>query len=351
MRTFKIIIICLGIVMLLTAMTTPAGTKKAVIDTQILNVRSGPGENFEEVDEVHANESYPIVQQQDNWVEIQLATMTGWITKEYITIQDGQSSKEETESVTNEASIETVTIPYKHTHLRSGPSTNDEITGYAEKGTTFDVVGETDDWYKVEGEELTGFLKKQFVKDEEKETTGIENKTIVIDAGHGGRDVGAIGANGTFEKDYTYKTSQELKQELTVLGANVIMTRPEDEFISLGSRSSFANIKADVFISIHYNSTPELPSVTGIGTYYYHGQNKDLATYIQKELIKETNANDRGVAFGNYFVIRQTFKPAVLVELGFLSNENKEQLLQTNAYQKKLVQGMVNGLIKYFGNK
>lgn len=332
-------------------MNSPANTKVAVITTEILNVRNGPGESFEEINEVYANETYPIIEQQDNWVEIQLETGTGWIIKDYITIRGGQSENGKSEPVTNPSSVHEVTIYYEDTHLRSGPATSYDIIGFADKGATFEVLSETEGWYEVENEDLKGFLNKQFVKKEASVSTSIENKTIVIDAGHGGRDVGAIGATGTFEKNYTYKTAIELKQELTVLGANVILTRPEDEFISLGSRASFANITADVFISIHYNSTPELPYVTGIGTYYYHDQNKELATYVQKELIKETMADDRGVAFGDYLVIRQSFKPSILVELGFLSNENKESLLQTTAYQKKLVQGMVNGLIKYFGNK
>lgn len=333
-------------------MTSRVSAKEAVINTEILNVRSGPGQEFEEITEVHADEVYPIIQQQDDWAEIQLESKSGWITTEYISIQ-GQSSDKKANKDSKPSSTSKITIPYKHTHLRSGPSTEYEIVDFAKKGTTFDVLSETNGWYEVKGEELKGFLNKQFVVDSVKsDSSGIANKTIVIDPGHGGRDVGAIGASGTFEKNFTYKTSIELKQQLTILGANVLMTRAKDEFISLGSRSSFANVAGtDAFISIHYNSTPALPKVTGIGTYYYHSQNKELASYFQKELIKETNAQDREIAFGDFSVIRQTFKPAVLIELGFLSNKEKEELLQTSAYQKKLVQGMVNGLQKYFANK
>lgn len=338
--------------LILAAMTSPVSAKEAVINTEILNVRSGPGQDFEEIAEVHADEVYPIIQQEGDWAEIQLESKSGWITTEYISIQ-GQASEKEGDQDAKSSSISNITIPYEHTHVRSGPSTEYEIVGFAKKGTTLDVINETNGWYEVEGKSLTGYLNKQFVAGAKKtDSTGIANKTIVIDPGHGGRDVGAIGASGSFEKNFTYKTSMELKQQLTVLGANVLMTRTEDEFISLGSRTSYANIAGtDAFISIHYNSTPALPEVTGIGTYYYHGQNKELASYVQKELIKETNAEDRKIAFGDFAVIRQTFKPGILIELGFLSNHEKEELLQTNAYQKKLVQGMVNGLQKYFNNK
>lgn len=351
LRKLKVVGICLSMLLILTAMKSPVSAKEAVINTEVLNVRSGPGQNFEEIAEVHADETYLIINEKDDWVEIQLDSKAGWVTTTYISIKEQASNKKGEKS--SKPSVSKVTVPYEHTHLRSGPSTEYEIVGFAKKGTTFTVTSETDGWYKVEKKGLKGYLNKQFVEKAVKvNSSALDNKTIVIDAGHGGRDVGAVGASGTFEKNFTYKTSLELKQQLTVLGANVLLTRSEDEFISLGSRSSYANVAGtDVFISIHYNSTPALPNVTGIGTYYYHGQNKGLATYVQKELIKETGATDRGVAFGNFLVIRQTFKPAILVELGFLSNQQKEKLLQTSAYQKKLVQGMVNGLQKYFANK
>ena len=351
MRTLKIVGICLSMLLILTAITSPVSAKEAVIKTEILNVRSGPGQDFDKITEVHASETYSIINQQDDWVEIQLDSRTGWVTTEYIEVH-GQASKK-VKKGSKPTSISKITIPYEHTHLRSGPSTKYEIVGFTKKEAVFNVLGETDGWYEVKKGDLNGYLNKKFVENTvNTDASGIANKTIMIDAGHGGRDVGAVGASGTIEKNFTYKTSLELKQQLTILGANVLLTQSEDEFISLGSRSSYANVAGtDAFISIHYNSTRALPNVTGIGSYYYHGQNKQLASYVQKELIKETNAESRGVAFGDFSVIRQTFKPGILVELGFLSNVEKEKLLQTNAYQKKLVQGMVHGLQKYFANK
>src|SRR5699024_2073301 len=143
----------------------------------------------------------------------------------------------------------------------------------------------------------------------------------------------------------------ELEKELKLLGANVILTRSVDEFISLGGRTSLSNVKdTDAFISIHYNSTPDLPQVSGIGTYYYHDQHKKLATEIQNGVIQTTDANDRGVAFENFHVIRQSFKPSILIELGFLSNEEEENLLKRNPYQKKIVAGILHGLQRYFND-
>ncbi|WP_106497049.1 N-acetylmuramoyl-L-alanine amidase [Lentibacillus sp. Marseille-P4043] len=244
----------------------------------------------------------------------------------------------------------TVTIPYENTQIRSGPSIDDEIIDFAKKGTTFDVLAETIEWYKISNEKITGFVYKQLVDKQETATSKeINNKTIVIDAGHGGNDVGAIGASGIFEKNLTYKTALTLQQGLTTLGANVVLTRQKDQYISLASRTSLTNVTdADAFVSIHYNSVPQIPEATGIGTYYYQDYNQSLANNIQTELIKGTNANDRSTDFGDYQVLRQNFKPAVLIELGFISNEKKEQLLLSDAYQKQLVNGIISGLTKYF---
>src|SRR5690606_18840955 len=142
-----------------------------------------------------------------------------------------------------------------------------------------------------------------------------------------------------------------LAQELSMLGAEVILTRDEDTFVSLTSRATISNtVNASAFISLHYNSFPESPSVTGISTYYYNEQSESLAQYIQEETVKKSGDRDRGYDFGDFQVIRQNLMPSVLVELGFISNPEIDQLLATNAYQKKLVAGMVNGLQRYFNN-
>lgn len=244
----------------------------------------------------------------------------------------------------------TITIQQDNTHLRKGPSTSYDIAGYAEESEEFEVIAETGNWYEIANQQISGYIHKKFIDHQQgPSAAGLENKTIVIDPGHGGRDVGAIGANGTYEKNFAFQTAQELQKELHILGAEAILTRETDRFVSLQARTSLANIAtADAFISIHYNSYPEAPDVTGIGTYFYHEQNEDLARFVQGGLIGKTGVADRGVQDEDYYVIRQNVQPGILVELGFISNAQKEQLLRTNSYQKKLVSGIVTGLNQYF---
>lgn len=318
----------------------------AVVTTDNLNVRNGPGTQHEQIDQVQTGKVYPVVQQQDEWVQIKLQNQKGWVASQYVSIRsDSKMEEKQTKA--------TVTIERDNIHLRNGPAPTYDIVGFAEKGTKFEIISETEKWYEISNDHLTGFVLKDILDNRQStKTNSLKNKSIVIDAGHGGRDTGAIGASGTYEKHFTYKTMNELKQELKVLGANVVVTRGKNEFVSLASRTTLSNFKkTDAFISIHYNSFPQLPSVTGISAYYYHDQYQNLARYVLEEVSKETGARNRGSKFADYYVIRQNFRPAILLELGFISNPEKEQLLQTNAYQKKIVTGIVNGLNHYFRNQ
>jgi N-acetylmuramoyl-L-alanine amidase len=316
---------------------------EAVINADDLNIRSGPGTNYEPIGQTNSGESYSIVSLDGDWAEIQLENDTGWVAVEFITIES------KNEDLALDETPSSITITRDHTQIRNDPSTDGEIIHFAEEGSEFEIIGQTDEWYEISGNDLSGFIYKNLLDQSASTSAGFKDKTIVIDPGHGGRDVGAIGASGSYEKNFAFLTAAELKQELEILGANVLLTRPEDEFVSLGSRISFSNMMdTDAFISIHYNSVPELPEVTGIETYYYQGQNEILASYIQSELIKATDANDRGITNENYLVIMQNVKPAVLLELGFISNEENEALLETIGHQKKIVSGIINGLGKYF---
>ncbi|WP_010651013.1 N-acetylmuramoyl-L-alanine amidase [Oceanobacillus massiliensis] len=325
--------------------------EEAVITGSNLNIRSGPGTEYESIGSADTGQSYTVVQQMDDWVEIELPEGTGWVSAEFISVSEDSTAEPESSAVSGEEpGVSSITIQEDNTQLREGPSTEHDIIDFAAEGTEFEVISSSGDWYEVSNEEVTGFVLKDLINDSgSTDNSGFKNKTIVIDAGHGGRDVGAIGATESFEKDITYLTAHELAQELQYLGADVHLTRADDEFISLASRATYSNfVDTDAFISLHYNSVPELPNVSGIESFYYAGQNEKMAQYIQEGIIKETEVSDRGIGEGDFLVLRMNMKPSVLLELGFISNPEKEALLKTNAYQKKLVSGIVSGLGAYF---
>jgi N-acetylmuramoyl-L-alanine amidase CwlD len=178
----------------------------------------------------------------------------------------------------------------------------------------------------------------------------LRNKVIVLDPGHGGNDPGAVGPHGIKEKDVTLGISNRLKTKLVDAGANVIMARKDDSEILLQPRvDTGLNNNADIFVSIHCNSSTN-SSAYGVETYYKTAQSSRLAKTIQKNLVKLSEVFDRGVKTANFFVIKRTTVPSVLIETGFVSNPVEEMLLASVGYQQKIANAIYNGINEYFIN-
>ena len=166
----------------------------------------------------------------------------------------------------------------------------------------------------------------------------------MLDPGHGGRDQGAEGANGTLEKELTLRTAKLLANKLEAAGVNVILTRSKDEYVSLYER---INNPADAFISLHYDSIND-KSIHGHTSYYYYSYEKELAATIHRHIAESNNLKDRGVRYGDYFVTRENSNPSVLLELGYLSNPNEEGVIKTKKYREAVTTAIVKGLTEYF---
>ncbi|MEN2466494.1 N-acetylmuramoyl-L-alanine amidase [Ornithinibacillus sp. JPR2-1] len=173
---------------------------------------------------------------------------------------------------------------------------------------------------------------------------------VVVDPGHGGDDPGAIGASGSFEKDFTLSLSKKLAALLGQESAlEVYMTREEDVFISTETRErpNFANdLSADLYVSIHAN-TYDNPSVSGTETYYYHDDAEVLANTIHKHLLSATGYTDRGVRKENYFVLTDTTMPAVLLEVGYLTNPEQEREMISEEFQQTAAEAIRDGIKEY----
>ena len=197
-----------------------------------------------------------------------------------------------------------------------------------------------------------------------KDITGLKDKVIVIDPGHGGNDAGAIGPTGVMEKNVTLNVALELEKLLKVEGAKVIMTRKTDKTVSakgadasdieeLQARCDVANeAKADIFLSIHADSFTK-PEAKGTSAYYY-GQSDDdkgqkLAESIRSALCEQIKTPSRGAKSCNFYVVRHADMPAVLIELAFISNPEEEQLLNSEEGILRAAQGILDGIEDYFG--
>lgn len=187
--------------------------------------------------------------------------------------------------------------------------------------------------------------------------------TIVVDPGHGGKDTGAVGVSGTYEKNNTLPVGLYLADLLRAVGAKVILTRTKDtspaganytELNDLQARVNIANQnKADLYVSIHNDSFSN--SVAGGTTTYYSEDNPQasesakLSTDLQQEVVKQLGLQNRSVKNAKFYVVKNTKMPAALVELGFISNPTEEKLLATPDFQKKAALGIYRGILAYKG--
>ena len=184
--------------------------------------------------------------------------------------------------------------------------------------------------------------------------------TIVLDAGHGGTDLGARARHPYCEeKRICLQTARLVKKYLTQLGYNVIMTRDTDVFLALPKRVEIASQKrADLFVSIHFNSARN-PTAHGIEIFYPEikdnrvrtQSSKKLAEAILGRVLRRTSALSRGVKKGNLHVIRETEMPAVLIEGGFISNPTELHLLKSREYQEKIARGIADGVSFFLKRK
>ncbi|GJM74871.1 hypothetical protein HMSSN036_70870 [Paenibacillus macerans] len=174
--------------------------------------------------------------------------------------------------------------------------------------------------------------------------------TVVIDAGHGGKDPGASSITKKKEKDFNLAVALKVQQLLLEQGPsiNVVMTRESDTYPTLQDRVKIAeNANADIFISIHANSGPA--TATGVETYYTRSESAGLAKVMHKHLVESSGLPDRKVRTQSLHVTRETTMPAVLLECGYLSNRNDEALLYTEEFQNNVAQGIVDGIKEYLG--
>lgn len=171
----------------------------------------------------------------------------------------------------------------------------------------------------------------------------------MLDAGHGGKDQGTS-YEDVLEKDLNLEITKKVKSLLEDADYQVLLTRSKDTLMDKHERADYANNKKpDVLVSIHCNFL-ESGQADGIETYYDPDKqegSQPLADKIQAHIIEKTGATDRGSRADNFVVITDTTMPAALVEAGFLSDAAERALLQDEAYQKKLADGIASGIIEY----
>ncbi len=395
--------------------------KVAVVTGSIVNVRNGPGTTNAVTGQVSQGERLPFLEQSGDWYRVKLSNGTsGWIAGWLATLQSVPAATPQTSvvqtgnggtsgssgGVTGSQSGLALSLKVKD----SGNKTSAVIE--ANKPIDYDsfflnnpyrlvldlkgiAIGSLPLSTDVNSETVlqvrTGSFQKnpditrvvfdlsggaQYVASlsNDKKTLTVETyipdisnsyagKIIAIDPGHGGPDPGAVGKNGTKEKDITVDIAKRLARILEARGAKVIMTRQDEKTeVGLYQRTDKANAgKADIFVSIHINANDN-PSLGGTSTYVYSGssdpkqaarikESNRLAGYVQNELLKSLGLRDVGVRSANFVVLRTSNMPAILAELAFISNLAEEKYINTENFKNSSAEAIAKGIGLYFSER
>lgn len=243
-----------------------------------------------------------------------------------------------------------VMIHCNNLQVKSGPNISYQTTGKINAGTRVQILNRQDNWDRVVYDHSKiGWIPDWLVNNKQLKTaTNLSEATIVLDPGHGGSDSGALSTGNKMEKTYTLQLAKKAAKQLQAEGANVIITRATDKTVSLAKRPDFSTENnANLFVSFHFDSSPDDNTATGFTTYYYHkGASAQLATDINQQM---TNLplDNRGIQFGNFLVIRDVKVPSVLLEMGYINDDDDFKHIENPEYQEQVAQNVKNGINDY----
>src|SRR5437763_5736383 len=193
---------------------------------------------------------------------------------------------------------------------------------------------------------LSGLSACSILRPKVAKNTSKTFKTVVVDAGHGGKDSGAYRRSGPPEKLVTLDVAERLDRKLRESQLKTVMTRSSDVFIPLDDRVSIENSQKNaIFVSIHFNDSSRR-GIHGFETYYHSGPSIDLANRIQEKLMTIPHSANGGIHTANFRVLRNATCPAVLVECGYLSNRNEGNKARDWEYRELLADRIAEAIVE-----
>ena len=331
--------------------STEATTNATI--TEATYIRATASWSAEKVLLLNKGDKVTALSKTGDWVKVSSGGKTGYVSVDFINI----SEKIEDNSTPTETTTKYV-VNADSLNVRSGPGTNYSILGSVKSGTVINVYSITNGWAKIKYNNAVGYVSASYIKKQSttssssSSNTNNSSKLIYLDAGHGGKDPGAIGTTyGTYEKDGTLDVSNRVVKKLKDKGYTVKSTRSTDEYISLLERTNKANSAgATIFVSIHFNSA-STSAAAGIETLYkVDGRTSNvLADKIQSSMVSVVSLKNRGLKTrSDLSVLNNSKMPAVLIEGGFLSNPGDENLIRSSSYRETLANAIVKGIEDYF---
>ena len=316
-------------------------TTKYKVNTDGLNIRKGPATSYESIGTVNSGTILEVYSISNGWAKISYNGGIAYCSSAYI------DKYEESKPSTVKYVVNTTTL-----NVRKGPSVNYDVVGSLHAGDVVEVESISNGWAKISYNGNIAYCSSDYLDKYNGTSTGT-SKTIFIDAGHGGTDPGAIGTTYKYkEKDGTLDVVKRIVSKLKAKGHTVKTSRDTDVYVTLANRTAGAkNAKADLFVSIHFNSATS-SSAAGIETLYKpDGRNSNVAAdKVQKSMVSSLGMRDRGLKTrSDLYVLNNTGTiPAILVEGGFLSNSSDENNIRNAEFREKLANAIVKGIEAYF---
>ncbi|WP_077328416.1 N-acetylmuramoyl-L-alanine amidase [Virgibacillus siamensis] len=288
------------------------------VGTEMMDVKAAPAHDAETVGHLVRGDSVTIFQEKYGWAQTYFNGQKVWVASQYL--------------ISNKKEITTHDETAANVEMASAESETVDDNSKPQASTREFEPGQV--------------LTTSISIDKDRPLSGYH---IVIDPGHGGKDPGAIGAEHAKEKRFTLSTAEAVAKKLRNKGAGVTLTRTDDTYISLEKRVEISNDNpTDLFISLHFNAFGE-SSVGGVSTFYSKDmKSKNVAESIQNALTKNIELKTRGTQNEDYYVLRNNSNPAILMELGFITNPKDLESIQSAEYRNKVATSIANALEHQF---
>jgi len=326
-------------------------SRKGVVTASSLNVRSGPSTSYNVVGQLSNGSILTIISQHSTgWYEINYNGRTAYVSNNLVNVWSEND-------LDFSGSHEIGYVTANSLNVRSGPSgsTIDSIPlgTRVEILSTYSRTGQNS-WHQIRYDgNKTGYVSAGYIMLARKSSANsgpLTGKTIILDAGHGAQDPGGVGG-GMLEKDVVLDISLRAEELLRAAGAEVIMIRRTDMFLSLSQRTFLANrTDADIYVSLHTNIFNG--SANGTETFwnsnYRSSDSRKLAHALQDAQVAKMGTRYRRVEAASYYVIRNTHMASALLEVAFMDHSGDAAKLRSNSYRDRSAEGIRDGLINYF---
>lgn len=324
--------------------------KKVKVTATELNARRLPSASSKVVGVLKKDEIISVYGSKDNWYLTTINGVPAYVSQTYTT----DSLVSSPPPVTTPPVVSNLTgkVTVDGLNIRSGPSASYATIAKVNRGTIVTVKSINGYWAKVVYNGKEGYTHKTYLK-LLNNPSSVKNRIIVIDAGHGFTDPGAVVGSNT-EKAINLNVALSVEKKLKAAGATVIMTRTNDSFPSLQDRVELAyKMYGEIFVSIHANANYS-SSPNGTETYYNVTMNDNslesatLASKINNQIVVNADMNNRGIKEDVFYVNRNMEIPSVLIELGFMTNPSDLSKLTDPKYVEKYALSIYNGIVQYY---